>query len=88
MEISSLVTPAVSAAVTVSTSDQSPSATSRSSKRTTPRAPGAFTRVHGSTCFWPVSAIAHHHEPTFGPASHARIAGFSLFESDLYPRSS
>lgn len=45
-------------------------------------------RVHGTTCFCPVSAIAHHHGPTFGAASHARIAGFSPLLRDSYPRPS
>lgn len=52
---------------------------SASSKRTRPRAPGGLSGVYGSTCFCPVSAIAHAQKPFFGPLSQPRIFGFSPF---------
>lgn len=82
LPISSFVTPAVSAAVIVSTTSQPPIGTSRSSKRTTPSA-RRCTRTHGTVCFCPLSAIAHHHaSPSMRARSHARISGLSPLLSE------
>jgi len=83
--ISSLVMPAVSAAVIVSTTDQSPIVQSRSSKRITPRA-FRCSRIHGRTCFCPLSEMpAHHRSPSTRARSQSRIAGFCAVFSETYP---
>ena len=83
--ISSFVMPAVSAAVIVSTTDQSPITQSRSSNLITPRA-FRCSRIHGSTCFWPLSAMpAHHRSPSTRARSQSRIAGFCPLFSETYP---
>lgn len=51
--------------------------TSVSSNRTTPTNGSRFTVAHGMTCFCPVSAIAHHHAPTFGAQIQSRISALS-----------
>ena len=87
LAISAFVTPAVSAAVIVSTSDQSPTVSVRCSSRTSDD-PRRFVGVHGSTCFWPLSAIAAHQLPTFGARSQSRMIGFAPLFAATYPRSS
>lgn len=68
--------PADSAAIIASQSVQSPSAMVCSSNRTRPRVPpDRFIGVHGSVCFWPLSAIAQNHGPTFGRRSQASSHG-------------
>ena len=61
---------------------------SLSSKRTDAqpsRSVRGFHRVHGRTCFCPLSAIAANHHPRRGAASHARISGFSPFVAVTSP---
>lgn len=81
LSISSFVAPAVRSSTQskmMSHPASSGSGMFVSSKRTTPRrAPGGLRGVYGSTCFCPVSEIAHDHHPDFGPRSHARMRGFS-----------
>lgn len=64
--------------MSVTSSSDAGSTTGVSSNSTRPtRAPAGFTGVHGSTCFWPLSAMAANQRPRFSRRRNSRITGFS-----------